>query len=906
MTDQQAAAYVDCMYQYGPSGTLIKSINRALEGSPSATAANDKVIAAIQSSKPWGKRRDDRLGLWKGSWNPMNNNKFDDYVNTISANITDIASGGYVSGGVGDGSTGTGNSYASMGVSKFWYLGYAHNTLNNAQLDKLWVECKLRGCNLSILRGEKVPVLLIDNNHKTNLLEADNSAIDPTTMMDTWCSGWFVIGGIQYVYDPINNSNSNKWTTNIKLQRMEWPTPTDITDPSAKAARTLRYNLAKSMSTLEDFRIDEGVEIYKDNMTPNGVTTAGLDDKLLNLIKLFETNKIKYTLVSARRYPINQFGQIVKEKQPASVKLYNSYAFKCANDVKFFENPVSDHSWGQAIDIIQQQGGNFNELLGEIISSDEILIYMYKNGLILFEETSKDDIEASTSHYHIGTLTGIDKQHAATICNNWWKAVIKIRGNHIGDYNISDYIKNFKPELVTPYADSQVWSLRKAFNVDLTSVVSYSERELSYDDWISKVQATLQQLNGERNVESAAQSNTPQKDSSVNSGVDGDTFFGEGSNVVLDPENSILTAEDIGNTEVWSRYRNDCEILYTSLKNTFTNQVKTEKIEVTDSGFMSQYENLKKCLSNIKVILDNNPSDKMITLSSSGRLNKRNALQEIYSLSMSLLSEINVYRNNKTGGAFLKQDSSTGNENISGENESTQKTTLNGESGSKSSELTSQELEKIYADCNNIYHSQLNRLENVKTVRIDLDTFSVVQGDIRSGGTLKSFYDILYDGDILSGSKINTSYISIVSYGFLLGDRLGCVDRIKNKPSGKSLAKNEVIHVSIYDPDPKNPNYYWNLWCDFWKNVNGIGPEHLKKVTTPVSNTESIWKTYEEGNDPRSCMTKFEPFGIDDTYIYLWLSLTEDMDDIEMLFNPDNFEGSDFQRMYWRSFNIKG
>jgi len=56
------------------------------------------------------------------------------------------------------------NAMASGNVNKFYDVGYEHNKKNLLQLEKQYLQVELAGCNLGILRGEKIPVLLIDND----------------------------------------------------------------------------------------------------------------------------------------------------------------------------------------------------------------------------------------------------------------------------------------------------------------------------------------------------------------------------------------------------------------------------------------------------------------------------------------------------------------------------------------------------------------------------------------------------------------------------------------------------------------------------------------------------------------------------------------------------------------------
>ena len=52
---------------------------------------------------------------------------------------------------------------SSGNVNKFYDVGFEHNKKNIIQLEKQYLQVELSGCNVAIMRGEKIPVLLIDN-----------------------------------------------------------------------------------------------------------------------------------------------------------------------------------------------------------------------------------------------------------------------------------------------------------------------------------------------------------------------------------------------------------------------------------------------------------------------------------------------------------------------------------------------------------------------------------------------------------------------------------------------------------------------------------------------------------------------------------------------------------------------
>jgi hypothetical protein len=57
-----------------------------------------------------------------------------------------------------------GNMLASGNTHKFYEVAYEHNMRNLLQLQKQVILVELNGANLTILRGEKMPMILLDIN----------------------------------------------------------------------------------------------------------------------------------------------------------------------------------------------------------------------------------------------------------------------------------------------------------------------------------------------------------------------------------------------------------------------------------------------------------------------------------------------------------------------------------------------------------------------------------------------------------------------------------------------------------------------------------------------------------------------------------------------------------------------
>jgi len=106
-----------------------------------------------------------------------------------------------------------------------------HNLINLKELDKLNLHIQVDGNNMNVLKGEKVPVVLIKKDIVENAaMEANNNFKD---IVDLFYSGWYYVKGF-----VINWSSSNKdsvisgFTQDFILTRREWPTPIPTENPN--------------------------------------------------------------------------------------------------------------------------------------------------------------------------------------------------------------------------------------------------------------------------------------------------------------------------------------------------------------------------------------------------------------------------------------------------------------------------------------------------------------------------------------------------------------------------------------------------------------------------------------------------------------------------------------------------
>ena len=368
-------------------------------------------------------------------------------------------------------------------------------------------------------------------------------------------SGWYIIDGIEWVFNPESSEDSNtSWRTNVRITRREWPIPSNVpekkesdNEPSAdvveaepktitkavldkavldengnpirdkdgnvldkdgniilsadeyvalnevvvtaKGPQTTELNevvvtakrqkntlitdnlISANIPSAMDIKIkvadpgdgilytDKGYEYVSniDSYVSNNqnisadqivkkihkvnnstIPLTGLKDYMQQLYRAIESasdNRVK--LVSARRWAVDQDNH--RYDGNAFVKRHGYY--KCMNaigEIMYFKNNNSRHLYGEAFDIINSGGLDFNDLMLKVIMvNSEILTLMYDNGVSAYIEQSKDDTGTTTKHYHIGTDTIRQRE--------FWASVKALLGTDIipGTYiNFTNYMAN--------------------------------------------------------------------------------------------------------------------------------------------------------------------------------------------------------------------------------------------------------------------------------------------------------------------------------------------------------------------------------------------------------------------------------------------------------------------------------
>ena len=333
----------------------------------------------------------------------------------------------------------TGNNMMSSGnTNRFYDAGWEHNMRNNLQLQKQYTEVELSGLNLAIMRGEKIPVLILDNDKVNSTARIDNyTGSEVESLIYEPASGWYIIDGLMWYWSQNpDGKGSTYWRTKLHLVRREWPVAGSMhtttnentltfnhnVDVSSNSSNTTGNNTAGTTAT-------SSLTISSDDITStDGVPLTGLKQSLKDIYWGIKAICPNIKLVSARRWAVNQDGKRVDGN--AFVKRNGLY--KCVNakgEVMYFKSNNSRHLYGEAFDIINTTGQDFNSIMTNFIMIDnELLKSMALSGIAACVEQTTDDSGAAVKHYHFGTEKDIQK--------TFWESV-KALNTHLDDITLN-------------------------------------------------------------------------------------------------------------------------------------------------------------------------------------------------------------------------------------------------------------------------------------------------------------------------------------------------------------------------------------------------------------------------------------------------------------------------------------
>lgn len=146
-----------------------------------------------------------------------------DFVNTYNSVVwTGIE---YV---MGDNDKNMDQNKWSGNVHKNFNRAPYHNSQNIAELNKMYLKVTCEGLNLQIMKGERIPVLLIFDNTIDNMIYNASTEHDQERSVNKFYSGYYIVDSIEYHYNVNKRDRISPYTTDYILKRREWPTPEAI------------------------------------------------------------------------------------------------------------------------------------------------------------------------------------------------------------------------------------------------------------------------------------------------------------------------------------------------------------------------------------------------------------------------------------------------------------------------------------------------------------------------------------------------------------------------------------------------------------------------------------------------------------------------------------------------------
>ena len=99
-----------------------------------------------------------------------------------------------------------------------------HNLINNAELDKMYISVTVNGPCLQIMRGEKIPIIIVTKD----MLDQFTTNNESLKGINKFYSGFYFVDAIKITYTNDNDGDlSNNFNTTFTLKRREWPIPVD-------------------------------------------------------------------------------------------------------------------------------------------------------------------------------------------------------------------------------------------------------------------------------------------------------------------------------------------------------------------------------------------------------------------------------------------------------------------------------------------------------------------------------------------------------------------------------------------------------------------------------------------------------------------------------------------------------
>lgn len=100
-----------------------------------------------------------------------------------------------------------------------------HNCINNVELEKLVLEIDIQGTNMNVIKGDKVPVVIMGLDSIENQMVDENA--QSRDRKNEFYSGWYLVKDFSLTWAKKDSILSN-FTQSFTLTRREWPTPVPI------------------------------------------------------------------------------------------------------------------------------------------------------------------------------------------------------------------------------------------------------------------------------------------------------------------------------------------------------------------------------------------------------------------------------------------------------------------------------------------------------------------------------------------------------------------------------------------------------------------------------------------------------------------------------------------------------
>lgn len=343
------------------------------------------------------------------------------------------------------------NQYASGNTNKFYETGEGHNKLNNEWLKKKVIKVTVNGLNMQVMRGEKIPMMILDTQDPImNNLGTKDDYDGFYKKIVSNCTGWFMIKSLRWVYTRNNSTHGTPWVTKMTLTRREWPIPGFVKNKGAEEEAAIIVENNINNGTVNESTSDSnnsGSTSLSSSSSSNetiidksdSFSTNGLKDFMItiynDIVSACKAHGKDIILTGARRWAADANGNKI-EGNPI-IQDGNKWKFiNSKGDIVWYEK-TSGHLTGEAIDFVNASGSTFSEI-GEIVATDtKTIVDMLTNGCFMMIEQTADGSGNKVKHYHIGTANRSDSE-SMTMRSNWWLKIISILGSSI-TYNNKTY-----------------------------------------------------------------------------------------------------------------------------------------------------------------------------------------------------------------------------------------------------------------------------------------------------------------------------------------------------------------------------------------------------------------------------------------------------------------------------------